>query len=87
MKPDFLQQVLKEAAVHPETRGTRIEYDTESFHLSAEYSQDNPFDYKAYDLDDKEVTLTDDQQTIVYEFVYDLHYQRETAETELRNQF
>ena len=88
MKPDFLQRVLKEATVHQETDGTRIEYDTASFYLTAEYSLSNThFTYEAYDLDNVRVLLKPNQMTIVYEFVKDLHETEKEKELQLRNQF
>ena len=89
MKPDFLQRVLEEATPHNETQGYRIEYDTESFCLTAKYTpySNDFFKCEAYDLDDKEVTLTDDQMTIVYEFVKDIYDTEKSKNEELQNQF
>ncbi len=75
MKPDFLQRVLKGADVHHETQGTRIEYDTASFYLAAEVpdGDDTEFEYRAYNMDNDDVQLSDNEMTIVYKFVKALH--------------
>ena len=67
MKPDFLQRVLNGAEVHHETQGTRIEYDTASFYLTAEVpdGDNTEFQYRAYNMDSDEVKLSDNEMTIV----------------------
>jgi hypothetical protein len=83
-----LNTALNRAEVHPETQGTRIEYDGHSIGLSAEYLESTDYtEYKAYDVSDKEVTLTDDQHTIVHKFVKGLYETRIEKQLELRNQF
>jgi len=74
----LLNKVLDSADVHHETSGTRIEYDTESFHLTSVLDSNEYLTYDAYDSDDNEVKLSDDQQIIVFNFVKDL--QDEEAE-------
>lgn len=70
-----LNEALNSAHVYYETQGTRILYETKDFYLSAEIpdGDDTEFQYRSYDVSDKEVTLTDDQITIVFKFVKDLH--------------
>ena len=69
-----LYTAISNADVHPETQGMRIEYDTKDFNISAEYLESTDYtDYTAYDVSDKKVTLTDNQHTIVHNFVKALH--------------
>ena len=69
-----LYTAINSADVHPETQGMRIEYDTKDFNISAEYNEmADSFVYTSYDVSDKKVTLTADQETIVKEFVQALH--------------
>jgi hypothetical protein len=68
-----LNNALNSADIHHETQGTRIEFD-EDFNISAEYKEStDTIEYSAYDVSDEKVTLTDNQTTIVYNFVKALH--------------
>ena len=85
--PQLLERALKEATVHEETQGTRIEFDTESFYLTAEYNETKPFSYDSFDLEDNKVTLTPEQMEQVKKFVYSLHESRIKQEEEFKTQF
>jgi hypothetical protein len=88
MKPEFLNQVLEDATVHQETQGARLEYDTSSFYLTAEYNTGKThFTYEAYDSDNDRVILKPKQMTQIYEFVKGLYQTEKNKEKELKNQF
>ena len=83
-----LNNAISNADVHPETQGMRIEYDTKDFNISAEYNEmADSFVYTSFDVSDKKVTLTADQETIVKEFVKALHDTNKDKDLQLRNQF
>jgi len=78
----LLNKALKEATVHYQGEDTYIEYDSAGFYLFG-----SCLSCSAFDVDDEEVQLTEEQQTIVYNFIKDLQDTEQERQTELENQF
>ncbi len=88
-----LNTAINRADIHYDRRGdivigARIEYDGHSIGLSAEYLESTDYTkYTAFDVSDKEVTLTDNQHTIVHNFVKGLHDTEKQKQEDHQAQF
>jgi hypothetical protein len=89
----LLEKVLKEADKHITYLDAYIEYDTESFYFFFGFYEHTlnitkeKFIYKAFDVDDNKVELSEEQIMFVFKHVKDLQDTEIEKQKELENQF
>jgi hypothetical protein len=84
---ELLDKVLKYAKEHITDLDAYIEYDTETFYFFFEIDITGYSTYHAWDADDNNVDLSEEQIMYVFKYVKDLQDTEIEKQKQLENQF